>query len=126
MKPELEDLKSYSLIYLATPYTKYPGGLIQAFRAASFIAARLLVRGLKVYSPIAHTHPIAIYGNINPLDHTIWLPFDMTMMNVSDALLIAKMESWEYSYGISEEMKIFAKAQKPIFYLTPETLEISQ
>src|SRR3990167_1959103 len=58
--------------YLATPYTRYPAGIRAAFADAAKLAARLLVTGLKVYSPITHTHPLAIYGHLDPLDHAIW------------------------------------------------------
>lgn len=48
--------------YLATPYSKFEGGLEAAFRAAAEVAAKLVRQGESVYSPICHTHPIAIYG----------------------------------------------------------------
>jgi hypothetical protein len=61
------------------------------------LAARLLVAGMRVYSPIAHTHPLAIYGHLDPKDHSIWLPFDETMMAKADVLLVAHMEGWKDS-----------------------------
>lgn len=117
----IDELRKYDLIYLATPYSKYPEGLEIAFRRASALAARLMLRGLKVYSPIAHTHPLAIHGGVNPLDHSIWLPFDEAIMKKADALLVARMKSWERSYGISEEIKFFNAAGKPVHHLDPVT-----
>ena len=38
----LESLKSVPLIYLATPYSKYPSGLEMAFRDAAKLTGRLL------------------------------------------------------------------------------------
>jgi hypothetical protein len=119
------DLSSLGLIYLATPYSKYPTGIEMAFRDASKIAARMMMAGAKVYSPIVHTHPMAIYGNVDPLDHSIWLPFDEAIMSVSDTLVIAMMPLWEGSFGIAHEAKIFRAAGKPVFYLNPETLEFT-
>ena len=119
-------LAKYSLVYLATPYSKYPTGIESAFRDASRIAARLLRCGIKVYSPIAHTHPIAIHGDVDPLDHTIWLPFDEAMMKASAAILVAKMTGWEESKGIAHELEVFRKAKKPIFYLDVDAFEFSQ
>ena len=120
----LQNLRVYSLIYLATPYSKYPGGLQKAFEDASKLAARLLVNHIKVYSPIAHTHPIAIYGELNPLDHSIWLPFDEAIMRVSQALLVAEMEGWKESYGVYQEIKIFTRDGKPVHYLNPNSLAV--
>lgn len=111
------------IYYLATPYTKYPQGIEQAFIDASKLAARLIQSGLSVYSPIAHTHPIAIHGGIDPLDHKIWLPFDNAMMKAATFLLVAHMPGWEESYGIGEEIKFFKAMGKPIYDLDPETLQ---
>lgn len=112
------------MIYLATPYTKYHLGIEKAFEHAAELAARLLRRGIVVYSPIVHTHPIAKYGNIDPLNHEIWLDFDATMMEASKSLLVAQMEGWEDSYGVAHEIDVFLSAGKPIRFLNPETLEI--
>lgn len=109
-------------IYLATPYSKYPQGIEAAFAEACRICGDLLRRGLIVYSPIAHTHPIAIHANIDPYDHAVWLPFDHVRMAKSDAMLIAKMDSWDISTGIQHEIQYFADNRKPIFYLDPTTM----
>lgn len=102
--------------YLATPYSKYPGGIEKAFREAARLTGLLLQRGICAYSPIAHTHPIAIYGKLDPYDHTIWLPFDEAMMDAAEHLIVAMMPSWETSTGIKHEIEYFTKAGKPVYY----------
>ena len=52
------------LAYLATPYTNYFLGRKPAFHAACGLAAQLLKRGVNVYSPIVHSHPIAQRGRL--------------------------------------------------------------
>lgn len=118
----LAHLKTFDLIYVGTPYSKYPGGIIAGFIAASRLTARLMKEGLKVYSPIAHTHPIAIYGDLDPMDHAIWLPFDKAMMDKSDAMIVAMMEGWETSKGIRYEIQAFVEASKPVYFLSPDDL----
>lgn len=114
------------LYYLATPYTKYKGGDIEAaFTEAAALAARLLKAGHKVYSPIAHTHPLAMHGKLDALDHSIWLPFDEAMMRACDALLVAHMDGWKESKGVLHEIQFFAKANKPIFDLNIDTLAMT-
>jgi uncharacterized protein DUF1937 len=100
---------------------KYPHGIEAAFRDVCKLAASLLLAGIKCYSPIAHTHPIAKYGNLNPRDHSIWLPFDGAMMRVADVLLVAHMDGWGESVGIAHEIKFFTDAKKPIYDLDPES-----
>lgn len=111
---------NFRLCYLATPYSKYKGGnLVQAFHDAAQLAAELLAAGVRVYSPIAHTHPLAIHGNLDPLDHDIWLPFDEAMMEACDCLIVAHMDGWDVSFGIAHEIEFFKNAGKPIFDLDP-------
>jgi len=120
----LGDLRQFGLIYLATVYSKHPEGLEVAFRHAAILASRLMLKEINVYSPICHTHPMAIHAGLNPLDHSIWLPFDEVIMKKADALLVAMMERWEDSVGIAHEIKRFTEMQKPIYYLDPVLLKI--
>jgi hypothetical protein len=112
------------LLYLATPYSKYPGGLDAAFRHASNLAARLVASGAAVYSPIAHCHPLALYGGLDPLDYKIWLPYQEVMMAASNGLLIAKMTGWGDSLGIHHEIDRFVTAGKRMHFVDPVTLNL--
>lgn len=119
-------LKRFELIYVGTPYTRYVGGIEAAFQDACKLTARLLREGLKVYSPIAHTHPIAIHGGIDPLDLSVWLPFDAAIMAKSDTMLIGKLPGWLISTGVQYEISVFSGAGKPIFAIDPDTLRIEK
>lgn len=119
-------LAAYPLVYLATPYTRYPAGPEAAFRDACRLAAKLLTAGVKVYSPIAHTHPIAVHGNLDPLDHGIWLPFDEAMMAASATLLVAQLEGWRESFGVTFEINFFKTWLKPVFYLDKDLMHVGE
>jgi hypothetical protein len=121
----LTEIAAFPLVYLATPYTKFNPDIDAAFRDASALAAKLLEHDVKVYSPIAHCHPIAIYGGLNPRDHAIWIPFNEAMMTASAALLVAQMEGWRESFGVLHEIKFFAEQRKPVFYLDTVTLRVA-
>ncbi len=105
--------------YLATPYSKFPSGIDRAFEAACKESALLIRNRVPIYCPIAHTHPIAMEGDIDPFDHTIWLPADRPMMDAACGLIVCQMETWDISYGIAEEIKVFTAAKKPVIYMTP-------
>ena len=113
-----------TLAYLATSYSKHPHGHELAFREAARLVAKLLCAGVNAYSPIAHTHPVAIYGGLDLLDHAIWLPFDELMMHRCDALIVAHVDGWQESKGIAHEVAFFEKADKPIFDLDPNSLKM--
>jgi len=117
-----------SFYYLATPYSKYPEGenlyqrLNNAFLMACRQAALLIKAKVPVYSPIAHTHPIAMHNAMDPLDHGIWLPADTPMMEAARGLIVVKAPSWESSYGISKEIEHFTAAGKPILWMDVDVL----
>lgn len=102
--------------YVGTPYSRFPGGIEAGFRAACKVTAELLKAGHPVFSPIAHSHPLAIHGDINPTDHAVWLPADAPMMDAAHGLIVAMLPTWRDSYGLAHEIDVFAKAGKPIIY----------
>ena len=106
-----------SFWYIATPYSKYPAGREQAFIDASKIAAKFVKAGIPAFSPIAHTHPVAEYGEIDPYDHKIWLPFDAPFMALAYGLIVCKLDGWDKSIGIAHEIEAFKKAGKPVLYM---------
>lgn len=110
-------LSPTKLYYLASPYTKYPGGIQMAFEHVCKVAGWLTLQGIGVYSPIAHTHPISMESGIDPYAHDIWLPQDFKIMSRCDDLLIAKMKTWELSYGIGQEISFFMTnhGKKPLY-----------
>lgn len=105
--------------YLATPYSKFEGGIDAAFQAAAKVAAQLVRVGVCVYSPICHTHPIAVHGGLDPFDHELWMAFDKAMMDACDGLIVAKLPGWEDSCGMQLEIEYFRAAGKPIQYVDP-------
>ncbi len=107
------------LWYLAAAYSKYPHGLEAAFEFVAREAGLLIRNKIAVFSPIAHTHPVAIHAGMDPLDHTIWLPCDEPMMKACTGIIRLRMESWEKSYGMRVELDAFTAAGKDVVWMTP-------
>jgi hypothetical protein len=105
--------------YLATPYSRYPHGLEAAFRGASRAAAKFVAAGVPVFSPIAHSHPIAKEGMLDLLDLSMWLEADAPFMAAAIGLIVVKMDGWEDSKGIAHEIEVFEKADKPVLFWDP-------
>ncbi len=103
--------------YLATPYSKYPEGIEPAWEDACAVAASLIRGGLNIYCPIAHTHPIAVRGRIDPLDHGVWLRVDGPLMLAATSLIVAKLPGWADSVGVVHEIGEFRGSGKPVFGL---------
>ena len=105
--------------YLASVYSRYPAGIDAAFIVACKVAARFIKAGVPVFSPISHSHHIAIHGDIDPLSHDIWLPADRPMMDAACGIIVVRMEGWEESVGIAHEIEVFKQAGKPVLFVDP-------
>lgn len=110
------------IVYLASPYTKYPAGLDAAWRGVCEAAAELIRGGLSIYSPIAHSHPIALYGGIDPKDHALWMTQCHAMMRAASSCIVLKMPGYKESIGVNMEIEYFDKAGKPIIFIDPNIL----
>lgn len=105
--------------YVATPYTRYPGGHENAFIDASIAGAWLVERGVHVFVPITHSHPIATRGGLPEELNTlrVWMDQDGPFMAAAVGLCIVQMPGWDSSAGIAEEFKHFSRAGKPVVQL---------
>lgn len=111
-----------SFWYLASPYSKYPGGHNAAFEEISRNAGLLLSHGVHVYCPIAHSHPISLYGDVSLDSYDIWLPADKAIFQFAEGMIVCMMDSWQTSHGVNWEIKEFTEAGKPIVYMVPGVL----
>lgn len=101
--------------YLASPYSKYPLGTEAAYRDVCALAARLFKAGIPVYSPIAHTHAIAVIGGLDG-HFEQWKRFDEAMIAASCGVIVAMLEGWRESAGIAAEIAICKRQRKPTRY----------
>ncbi|MBS7697868.1 MULTISPECIES: DUF1937 family protein [unclassified Chelatococcus] len=117
----LEDLRNApGFIYLATPYSKYAAGLDAAAAEASRIAARLMARGFRVLSPIAHSHAVSEAGNLDKMHPELWAYQDGPLLDAAAAVVVVLMPGWAESAGVRAEIDIARKQRKPIVFLHPE------
>lgn len=106
-----------SLIYLASPYTHADPHIRQLrFDQVCHAAAYLMQEGKYIFSPIAHTHPIAEAGNL-PTGWMYWREYDIRMIGACDELYVLLLPGVESSKGVSEEIKIAHSLNKPVKYI---------
>lgn len=109
-----------SLIYLCSPYSDPdPAVRQERFEAVCRAAAGLMVRGLVVFSPIAHTHHIALAGNL-PTGWDYWQKVDAAFLSACSRVVVLMLPGWRDSKGIAEELRLARVMGKPFDYLTPE------
>lgn len=102
------------MIYLASPYS-HPDPAVreQRFRAACRMAGELMRQGVRVFSPIAHTHPIALEGDL-PLGWDFWEQFDREMIAACEAVVVLTLDGWRESKGVTAEIAIAKELGIPV------------
>lgn len=105
------------LIYLASPYS-HPDPEIrrQRFETVCFAAANLMREGHHIFSPIAHTHPIALHGEL-PKGWEFWQEYDRKIIAVCGELWVLRMDGWDKSVGVQAEIKIAEELGIPVKYV---------
>ena len=98
-----------NLVYLASPYTHPDPAVMQRrFEEICIVAARHMRQGVHIFSPIAHTHPIALAGDL-PRDFVFWEQYARKMLAVCVEMWICDMDGWRESKGVALEIKIAEK-----------------
>ena len=108
------------MIYLASPYSHEREAVRETrFHDACDAASHLMRQGHRVYSPIAHTHPVAQHGL--PLGWDFWEPYDRWFVERCDEVWVLTLEGWSESKGVRAEIRIAEELGKPVRYLVPGT-----
>ena len=98
------------LTYLASAYSHPDPEMREIrFREVCRCAASLFKNGQMVFSPIAHSHPIAVYGNTET-DFDNWRDYDFMMIKKCDKFAIVKVSGdWLASKGVINEFMHWRK-----------------
>ncbi len=107
------------MIYLASPYS-HPDTAVreQRFRAACHAAVALLHAGRVVFSPIAHSHPLAQHGL--PGNWHFWERYDRAFLERCDEVMVLMLDGWQESVGVQAEIRIARELGKPVRFLGVE------
>lgn len=104
------------LIYIASPYSHESSDIMRdRFEAVCDYAGRLMQMGHVVYSPIAHSHPIAMRVGL-PTDWDYWKTFDHAMITRSTSLMVFQLPGWNESVGVTAEIQMAQALGIPIDY----------
>jgi hypothetical protein len=106
-----------SFIYLASPYShSNPAVRHWRFKAVNEVAAVLMSSGHIVFSPISHSHPIALDHDL-PKGWEFWGRIDSVFVSLCSHVCVLMLPGWEISEGIKEEIELGRKHGKEILYL---------
>jgi nucleoside 2-deoxyribosyltransferase len=116
VKHWLNLLDKSKLYYLATVYRPDPDSIHHAYIKACELSAQLAYQGVMNFSPIAHSHGAALYGNLDPMKDEPWYSWNCAFMDRCDGGMIrAEMVNWKLSRGMQFETDYFTKKGLPIY-----------
>lgn len=107
------------MIYLASPYThKDRSVMIERFDKVTAVAANLINRGLIIYSPIMHFHPIAERHDL-PRNFGFWKEVNLQILARCDELYILDLLGTYESEGVKAERTFAAIKGIPTRTINP-------
>jgi hypothetical protein len=94
------------MIYLASPYShENPGIMAGRFEVTRQFVAYALKRDVPLFSPIVYCHQFVQYEMGTSAND--WHFFNRHMMMACDAIWVLKLEGWQTSRGVRQEVEFF-------------------
>ncbi len=105
------------MIYLASPYS-HPDEAVrhQRYKATCLATGKLLTQGHKVFSPIVHSHPIAMLADL-PLGWDFWWEYDLAILEHADEIWVLMLDGWDTSRGVKAEVEYMTERGRPVRYI---------
>lgn len=105
------------LTYLATPYSHQDAEVRQQrFDAVNVAAAKLMKIGYHIYSPISHSHPIALVGDM-PTGWGYWETHDKLIIEKCSQMIVLMQDGWKDSSGVAAEIAFANEIGIPVLYM---------
>lgn len=115
--------------YIACPYTHGdPRKREERYEAATTISAILARLGLRLYSPLTHTHPLdtCLRERQTEMGQPEWLQFDKPFAVNADVLIVLMVPGWQESDGVKRETNFFLKMKRPILYIDTDDFHLME
>lgn len=105
------------IIYIASPYNHKQDSIrIQNYEKVSNLVAKLVSEGYVALSPITYGHTLLDFHQM-PYDWEFWSNFCISFLDKSDELWVYKMDGWDKSRGVEEEIQYALDNKIPIKYI---------
>ena len=104
-------------IYLAAPYSHSDMKVkIDRFNKVTKKAGELMTQGYIVYSPITHSHPIAMQCEL-PGEWEFWEKIDRVFIEWAHEVWVLQLEGFEESNGINAEIIIARRLGRCVMFI---------
>jgi hypothetical protein len=118
------------LMYMASPYlggtekvTGYTPLKSTRYQQAVNAAAELTNSDRIVFSPIVHSHPLAMKAGL-PGNFEFWNYFDTKIIEACDSFGILQLNGWDKSSAHKNELSLAIKFSLPVYEIDPFILPL--
>ena len=93
-------------IYLASPYSHPEPSVREArYIAACKKAAQYASKGIAIFAPIVHSHPLVPYMDAKDcMNFDLWMKLDLPILKMADELHVLCIDGWRSSRGVTKEI----------------------
>jgi hypothetical protein len=107
-------------MFVISPYSDPSASVVhERFEKTEAFVASLMNQGICAVSVVVFCHPLAIRQGL-PTTYKFWKEMCIAMMKDCDTVCVFKLDGWETSTGVQDEIQIATKLSKSIFYFTPK------
>lgn len=94
-------------IYLASPYSHALASVREErYQAACKKTAQYMNKGIAVFAPIVHSHPVAAFMPPEKcMDFDLWMKLDLPLLKDATELHVLCIDGWRQSRGVAREME---------------------
>ncbi len=105
------------IIYIASPYSHEDKHVRELrYLQVTDYCAKQVAAGNIVFSPITYGHVLSEHADL-PTDFTFWKNFCLTFLGNCEEMHIIRLDGWEESNGIREEIQYCILSEIPIKYI---------
>jgi hypothetical protein len=118
-------LSKNKVYYFASPYSSPDPEVIESRYAEQgrLVAHLIKEHGLLIVNPIEMCHNLSKRYGL-PGGYEYWKSRDRKLISLSDGIIVAQMDGWEESIGVTDEIRYANLLGKPVFTIDPQTMHI--
>ena len=109
-----------SVVYIASPFS-HDSFFVRVWRfiCVCVFAAKRMRAGEVVFSPIAHSFSIELFGMWRRQGFDFWMAQDLPILERSSKLVVLMLKGWDKSKGVAREIAKAISLGIPVEYAKP-------
>lgn len=113
------------LYYLAVPYQGSEEEKKYRTELSLKVTTEFLRQGIHLFSPVIYVNKIAEELGLTSLEkrREIIMPYLFDFLKVSKGLILIKIDGWQKSWGVQQELKFCQETHIPVFSMQADEID---